>query len=127
MRKHLKNKRLEHFRQLGTDRIVDLQFGQNEAAYHVIIELYDRGNVLLTDCEMTILYVLRPHVEGEEVRFAVREKYPMERARKCCGINREEIRGVLSKEIEKKNLVLKKALVPHLGTEKLLFFYIQYF
>ena len=30
--------------QLGIDRIIDLQFGSNEAAYHLIIELYDRVN-----------------------------------------------------------------------------------
>ena len=29
-------------RQLGIDRIVDLQFGSGEAAYHVVLELYDR-------------------------------------------------------------------------------------
>ena len=28
--------------QLGVDRIVNLQFGSDEAAYHLIIELYDR-------------------------------------------------------------------------------------
>ena len=28
--------------QLGIDRIVDLQFGSDEAAYHLIVELYDR-------------------------------------------------------------------------------------
>lgn len=82
LRKHLKNKRLERLEQLGTDRIVALQFGTGEAAYHVILELYDRGNIILCDYEMTILNVLRPHVEGEEVRFAVREKYPMDRARR---------------------------------------------
>lgn len=81
LRKHLKNKRLESLVQLGTDRIIALQFGTGEAAYHVIVELYDRGNILLCDHEMTILNVLRPHVEGEEMRFAVREKYPVDRAR----------------------------------------------
>lgn len=68
MRKHLKNKRLESLRQLGVDRIVDLQFGTGEAAYHVILELYDRGNIVLTDGQMTILNILRPHTEGEKVR-----------------------------------------------------------
>lgn len=81
LRKHLKNKRLEKLEQLGVDRIVDFQFGINEAAYHVILELYDRGNVILTDHEMNILYILRPHTEGEEVRFAIREKYPLNRAK----------------------------------------------
>lgn len=85
LRKHLKNKRLESMKQLGVDRIVDFQFGTGEAAYHVILELYDRGNILLTDCDLKILNILRPHVEGEEVRFAVREKYPSDRARKDNG------------------------------------------
>lgn len=81
LRKHLKNKRLESIAQLGIDRIIDLQFGTNEACYHVILELYDRGNIILCDYEYTILNVLRPHVEGEEIRFAVREKFPLQRAR----------------------------------------------
>jgi predicted ribosome quality control (RQC) complex YloA/Tae2 family protein len=51
------------------DRIVDLQFGSGEAAYHVILELYDRGNIVLTDCNLVILNILRPHTEGEEVRY----------------------------------------------------------
>lgn len=42
MRKHLKSRRLEKLQQLGEDRIVDFQFGSGEAAYHVILELYDR-------------------------------------------------------------------------------------
>ncbi|XP_013097254.2 ribosome quality control complex subunit NEMF homolog [Stomoxys calcitrans] len=81
LRKHLKNKRLEKLSQVGTDRIVDFQFGAGEAAYHIILELYDRGNIVLTDHEMTIVYILRSHQEGEDVRFAIREKYPIHRAK----------------------------------------------
>ena len=68
MRKHLKNKRLESLTQIGVDRIIDLQFGSGEAAYHIILELYDRGNIVLTDCEMMILNILRPHTEGDKIR-----------------------------------------------------------
>jgi len=54
-----------------------LQFGSNEAAYHLIVELYDRGNILLTDYEYTIISVLRPRTdENSDVKFTVREKYP---------------------------------------------------
>jgi predicted ribosome quality control (RQC) complex YloA/Tae2 family protein len=42
MRKHLKSRRLEKLEQVGDDRIIDIQFGSGEAAYHVILELYDR-------------------------------------------------------------------------------------
>ncbi|XP_078672293.1 ribosome quality control complex subunit NEMF-like isoform X3 [Branchiostoma floridae x Branchiostoma belcheri] len=81
LRKHLRTRRLISIQQLGSDRIVDMQFGENEAAYHLIVELYDRGNLILTDYEYTILNLLRTRTEGEDVRFAVREKYPLELAR----------------------------------------------
>ena len=42
LRKHLRGRRLVGIKQLGMDRVVDLQFGSEEAAYHLIIELYDR-------------------------------------------------------------------------------------
>lgn len=113
MRKHLKNKRLEKLTQLGTDRIIDLQFGTSEAAYHVILELYDRGNIILTDYELTILYVLRPHTEGEEVRFAVKEKYPVDRARVKNLPSEIEVKEMLS--TAKQGDPLKKALIPNLG------------
>lgn len=52
--------------------------GINDAAYHVIVELYDRGNVVLTDGAYLILNILRPRQAGaEDVRFAVRETYPV--------------------------------------------------
>lgn len=53
IRKHIKNKRIEYIRQLGLDRVIDIQFGSNEAAYHIIIELYDRGNLLITGQYLT--------------------------------------------------------------------------
>ncbi|XP_062502377.1 ribosome quality control complex subunit NEMF-like isoform X2 [Corticium candelabrum] len=81
LRKHLRSRRLVKVEQLGIDRIIDLQFGSNEAAYHLIIELYDRGNIALTDFEYTILNLLRVRTDADQdVRFAVRERYPIEAA-----------------------------------------------
>ncbi|XP_019743832.1 ribosome quality control complex subunit NEMF isoform X2 [Hippocampus comes] len=81
-RKHLKTRRLTQVKQLGMDRIVDLQFGSEEAAYHLIVELYDRGNIILADHEYTILNLLRfRNAEAEDVKIAVRERYPVESAR----------------------------------------------
>lgn len=114
LRKHLKNKRLEKFVQLELDRIVDLQFGMGDAAYHIILELYDRGNIILTDHERTILNILRPHVEGEEIRFAVREKYPECRAKAQSGnIGEEQMRERLMNG--KPGDTLKRVLNPVLG------------
>lgn len=108
----MKNKRLESLTQMGTDRIIDFQFGTGEAAYHVILELYDRGNVVLCDHEMTILYVLRTHTEGENVRFAIREKYPHDRARESAAPSLEDIKKYLEGGKPEDNL--KKVLMPKL-------------
>ncbi|XP_064621193.1 ribosome quality control complex subunit NEMF-like [Lineus longissimus] len=82
LRKHLRTRRLEKIEQLGIDRIIDLQFGSGEAAYHLIVELYDKGNLVLTDFEYTILNILRVRSdESQDVKFAVREKYPLDAAR----------------------------------------------
>lgn len=111
LRKHLKNKRLEKLQQLGVDRIVDFQFGIGEAAYHIIVELYDRGNIVLTDHEMTILYILRPHHEGEDIRFAVREKYPIERAKKESSLPDEnELKNIISMALPGESL--RRAIMP---------------
>lgn len=96
MRKHLKNKRLEKLSQLGVDRIIDLQFGVGEVAYHIIVEMYDRGNIVLCDSEYVILNILRYHVDSDVVKFAVKEKYPLHMARKYEGVpSPEKLREIL--------------------------------
>ncbi|VDN00887.1 unnamed protein product [Thelazia callipaeda] len=85
LRKHIRQKRLQSVNQLGIDRIVDMQFGSCEQACHVIVELYDRGNVLLTDHNYIILNALRPRTAKElDLRFIVHEKYPLEAARQVA-------------------------------------------
>ena len=49
LRKHLRTKKVENIAQLGIDRVVDLTFGRGEACYHILVELYASGNVILTD------------------------------------------------------------------------------
>lgn len=82
--------------------------GINEAAYHVIIELYDRGNVVLTDGNYIILNILRPRQAGaEDVRFAVREVYPVKSPLKHFpDVTEDEIRAWL--EAASENDPLKK-------------------
>ena len=42
--------------------MVDLQFGTGDVACHLVLELYDRGNMVLTDHKYLILNILRPRV-----------------------------------------------------------------
>jgi hypothetical protein len=99
LRKHLRTKKLTQIRQLGMDRVIDLQFGNDEHANHILVELYAQGNIILTDHEYTILSLLRSYtLEGGQpvpkenetvndgelkegdlqgpVRCAVNQKYP---------------------------------------------------
>ncbi|NWW91760.1 NEMF factor, partial [Rhynochetos jubatus] len=113
-RKHLKTRRLVSVNQLGIDRIVDFQFGSDEAAYHLIIELYDRGNVVLTDHEYVILNILRFRAgEADDVRFAVRERYPVDSAKAPAPLpTLERLTEIISNA--PKGEQLKRVLNPHL-------------
>uniref|UniRef100_A0A8C4XQT5 Ribosome quality control complex subunit NEMF n=1 Tax=Falco tinnunculus TaxID=100819 RepID=A0A8C4XQT5_FALTI len=113
-RKHLKTRRLVSVKQLGIDRIVDFQFGSDEAAYHLIIELYDRGNIVLTDHEYIILNILRFRTdEADDVRFAVRERYPVDSAKAPAPLPTfERLTEIISNA--PKGEQLKRVLNPHL-------------
>jgi len=81
LRKHLRTKRLESIRQLGTDRVVDFKFGTGESANHIILEMYASGNIVLTDEHYEILALVRSHTfNGADVSIQVGEIYPFTQA-----------------------------------------------
>ncbi|BET00662.1 Fibronectin-Hypothetical protein protein A N-terminus (FbpA) [Nesidiocoris tenuis] len=118
LRKHVKNKRVDSIQQLGTDRIVIVKFGSGEATYNVVLELFNRGNILLADHSLTILNVLRPHTEGDRFKFAVKETYPVDRARTADdNLKADKLKDILfpTDEESKKKISgqkLHKALLP---------------
>ncbi|CAM9948491.1 unnamed protein product, partial [Phaeothamnion confervicola] len=61
LRKHIRAKRLEDIRQIGTDRVVDFKFGSGDTCHHLLLELYAAGNIILTDSKYEILNLLRVH------------------------------------------------------------------
>ncbi|KAM3851382.1 ribosome quality control complex subunit NEMF [Vipera latastei] len=114
-RKHLKTRRLVSVKQLGIDRIVDFQFGSDEAAYHLIIELYDRGNIVLTDHEYLILNILRFRTDdADDVKFAVREHYPVDHVKTATSLPSLERLTELITSAPKGDQ-LKRILNPHLS------------
>jgi predicted ribosome quality control (RQC) complex YloA/Tae2 family protein len=80
LRKHLRTKKLDKIEQLGIDRVIDLTFGKGESAYHILVELYASGNVILTDHEYTILSLLRSHKFEDDATIQVKAKYPFSHA-----------------------------------------------
>ena len=78
-RKVMKNKRLTNVSQIGCDRIIDLTFGSDEFASHLIIELYDKGNMCLCNDQYVITAILRTRQdEKEDIRYAIGHFYPFD-------------------------------------------------
>ena len=79
LRKHITNKKLTRIEQLGSDRVVCFQFGY-ENKFNIIMELYDSGNILLTDNDYNIMTLVRRYTlseaESEDLVIKVGNKYP---------------------------------------------------
>ena len=58
LRKHLKNARMTGVRQLGFDRVLCFDFDTKFGQYHLYVEVFRDGNIILTDAEDTIIQPL---------------------------------------------------------------------
>jgi predicted ribosome quality control (RQC) complex YloA/Tae2 family protein len=70
LRKHLSGGKVLSIRQHGLERILIFDIGKGVSTYHLIIELFDNGNVILADDNMTIIKPLWHH------RFKERDVVP---------------------------------------------------
>lgn len=84
LRKHLRGLRLEKIAQLGlADRVVNFVFGSGEQKHSLILELYARGNLILTSANYEILALLRSHEfeakdhDDDKVKVKVGHVYPV--------------------------------------------------
>ena len=113
LRKHTRNKILLNITQVGVDRIVDFQFGFSSVLYHVIVELYDRGNIFLCDAQYKILNALRPRTDqNSDVKFIVGEAYPYQDAKISSPVlSSADLKKLLSKC--KPSDPLKRVLIPN--------------
>jgi predicted ribosome quality control (RQC) complex YloA/Tae2 family protein len=101
LRKHLRHRRLESVRQLGIDRLVDFTFVGGEESFHLILELYAAGNVILTDGNYSILTLLRVHEDasaggGAGQVYAVRSVFDTSFARPFTRCSIEQVNDILS-------------------------------
>ena len=113
LRKHLRTRRLEAVRQLGVDRIVDFVFGSGEAQYHLILEMYSQGNVILTDSTFEVLSLLRSH-RDDDSGYAVmaRHPYPIGSVRLRHETTREELTAALDKGRDESLKAVINTLLP---------------
>lgn len=102
MRKFLKSRRITGIAQIGTDRIIDFSF--SDGAYHMFLEFFAGGNIILTDREYTILALFRPVPAGEgQDETKVGLKYTVTNKQNYGGvpeITRERVKDTLNKAQE---------------------------
>ena len=114
LRKHLRTRRLISIRQLGTDRIVDMEFYSSQFGnYHLILEFYSAGNIILTDKSFQIIAMRRMvHLtEGQQLRLGgmtIGQRYQVEMAQQLPEITAENLKTTLETLAPNENL--KKAL-----------------
>ena len=87
LRKYLKSLFFSSIEQIGVERVVKITFCgadplNKEFTYHIFIELYAKGNVILTNSDLVVLALLRSHAYSETERVALNEVYPLELAAK---------------------------------------------
>ncbi|KAF7959744.1 hypothetical protein EAE96_001353 [Botrytis aclada] len=103
LRKYLKTRRVTQVSQIGTDRIIELQFSDGQ--YRLYLEFYAGGNIILTDKELNILTLLRvvdPGEAQEELRVGL--KYSLDNRQNYGGIpdlTKERLQEALQKGVDK--------------------------
>ncbi|KAF2147486.1 uncharacterized protein K452DRAFT_8073 [Aplosporella prunicola CBS 121167] len=103
LRKFLKTRRVTKISQVGTDRIIELQF--SDGLYRLYLEFYAGGNIILTDADLNILALLRTVEEGaEHERLRVGLQYNLSLRQNYNGVpelTKERVREGLQKALEK--------------------------
>ncbi|CAL8464758.1 g4293 [Coccomyxa elongata] len=105
LRKHLRTRRLDDVRQLGVDRVVDFSFGTGDACYHLILELYAQGNVILADANYVILTLLRSHRDDDKgLAIMARHAYPVHAIRLRTALEPAQLDAALEAADDKQTL-----------------------
>lgn len=94
-----------------------MTFGQGEAQYKLIVELYAAGNIVLTDKDYNILTLLRSYKLKDETMVSVGNVYPHEEARQIQPVSQEQLKKSLTAAGQK---AIKNGL--DLGTSFFFFF-----
>ena len=110
LRKFLRTRRLTKVEQIGTDRVIELQFSDGQ--YRLFLEFYAGGNIVLTDPELTIIALLRTVNEGaEHAQYRPGLKYGLEQRQNYDGVpelTKERVKNGLQKAIEKQEADAQK-------------------
>ncbi|GAM34138.1 DUF814 family protein [Talaromyces pinophilus] len=99
LRKCLKTRRVTAVKQLGTDRVIDIVF--SDGLFHIYLEFFAGGNIILTDAENKILALFRTvAAAGEQDEVKIGLTYAVEKAQYYHGIpplSEERLRATIQR------------------------------
>lgn len=114
LRKYLNNAFIQKIYQKDSERIVVFEVEKIKQEYNLIIELFSKGNIVLTDKNYTIIAALEAQIWKErEVKVRMEYVFPVA-GFDWKKINEKELTGILKKS-DKKNLATALAMEIGLG------------
>ncbi|KAL9623593.1 MAG: hypothetical protein Q9160_002049 [Pyrenula sp. 1 TL-2023] len=103
LRKYLKTRRVTSITQIGTDRVVELQFSDGQ--FRLFLEFFAAGNIVLTDKDLNVLTVLRTVSEGnEDVDVKLGGQYSLKPKQNYSGVpplSEDRLKASLEAQIQK--------------------------
>ncbi|KAF2268512.1 serologically defined colon cancer antigen 1 [Lojkania enalia] len=103
LRKYLKTRRVTSISQVGTDRIIEVQF--SDGLYRLYLEFYAGGNIVLTDGDLKVLALLRNVDEGaDHERLRIGLEYNLSLKQNYGGVpalTKDRVREGLLKAVSK--------------------------
>ncbi|KAF2858884.1 hypothetical protein K470DRAFT_278168 [Piedraia hortae CBS 480.64] len=110
LRKFLRTRRVTSVSQIGTDRVIEIQFSQGQ--YRLFLEFYAGGNVVLTDGDLTIIALLRNVHEGaENEQYRLGLKYDLTKRQNYDGVPEltvERLRRGLQRVLDRQDQLKEK-------------------
>lgn len=110
LRKFLRTRRVTKIEQVGTDRVIEIQF--SDGLYRLFLEFYAGGNIVLTDTDLTILSLLRTVSEGDEhEQYRLGSKYGLSMRQNYAGVpelTKERVKEGLQRAVEKQEAEAQK-------------------
>ncbi|KAI8111195.1 hypothetical protein M9434_004768 [Picochlorum sp. BPE23] len=114
LRKHIRSRRLEDIKQLGSDRVVQLTFGTGDLEVKLLLEFYASGNIILADSKYQVLSLLRSHRDDAKgIGIMSQHAYPIQTIRLRSSTSLEAVEQALSSCSD--SGLLKDAVTPMLG------------
>ncbi|MDL2246174.1 NFACT family protein [Methanobrevibacter sp. OttesenSCG-928-K11] len=94
LRKRLKGANVVSIKQHNFDRIIELKF-KKDKIYTIIIELFDKGNIILLDDEDNIIMPLkRKRLSDRDISSKIEYKYPPKRGINSINLEKDELKKI---------------------------------